>query len=307
MKIQVENVTKAYATVTAVAEVSLTAEAGQILALLGPNGAGKSSLVRMIVGLTHPDSGQINCLDENGKTTKLAASQFGYLPEDRGLYQDRTLVDNLHYIARLRGMPKTAATQSIDRWLERFALTERADEPMRQLSKGNQQKVQLIATLLHDPRVVILDEPFSGLDPLNQEFVLGVLRELRDAGVTVLLSAHQMALVERLADKLVLMNLGRVVAQGSLAEVQRQLRTSQQVRVEFSQAVDTRELRGLPSVIECEAINPRQLILTCSEKGAEDTLLPELMKLAPVREFRRENTSLHDLYLHAVQLKGESS
>lgn len=183
MHVEVHNVSKDYATVRAVNQVSLVAKGGEVLALLGPNGAGKSSLVRMMVGLTKPDSGQICYRAEDGQPPLVAleTTAFGYLPEDRGLYQERTVLDNLRYIARLRGLNKAVAERNTSRWLERFALTDRATEPMRQLSKGNQQKVQLIATLLHDPHVVMLDEPFSGLDPMNQEFVLSVLNELREA------------------------------------------------------------------------------------------------------------------------------
>lgn len=210
MRLSVNNITKRYRTVTAVDSISLDIQPGKIQALLGPNGAGKSSLVRMLVGLTHPDEGEI-VVENNGQTIDLTYHDFAYLPEDRGLYQDRSILDNLNYIASLRGLKLSDIRGDIDSWLARFELTDRKDEPLRQMSKGNQQKVQLIATLLHDPQLVILDEPFSGLDPVNQEHVLTVLSELRERGKTVVLSAHQMALVERLADTMLLMNKGRLL------------------------------------------------------------------------------------------------
>ncbi len=194
MRLSVNKVTKRYRTVTAVDAISLDIQPGKIQALLGPNGAGKSSLVRMLVGLTQPDEGEI-LVENNGESIELTYHDFAYLPEDRGLYQDRTILDNLNYIASLRGLKLSDIRSDIDSWLERFELTDRKDEPLRQMSKGNQQKVQLIATLLHDPQLVILDEPFSGLDPVNQEHVLTVLNELRERGKTVVLSAHQMELV----------------------------------------------------------------------------------------------------------------
>lgn len=301
MKISVREVTKEYATVTAVSALSLEANPGEILALLGPNGAGKSSLVRMIVGLTRPDSGQISFHQAGGEIEEIPMAQIGYLPEDRGLYRDRNLLDNLHYIAKLRGMDKAAASQSIDKWITRFNLSDRAKEPMRQLSKGNQQKVQVIATLLHDPQLVILDEPFSGLDPINQEFVLDILDELRALGATVLLSAHQMALVERLADKLVLMNLGKVVAQGSLEAVQQQLQSLSKLRVEFAHPVDANALTALDAINDSQWVNPHTAILSCARNSEKDKLLMQLMTLAPVLEFKRESISLHDLYLQAVR------
>jgi ABC-2 type transport system ATP-binding protein len=301
MQVEIQGVGKDYATVRAVDDVNLVARGGQILALLGPNGAGKSSLVRMMVGLTQPDQGTIRYQDNGAVSEHLATTAFGYLPEDRGLYLDRTVNDNLRYIAKLRGMEKQAATDSIAHWLERFDLTERATEPMRQLSKGNQQKVQLIATLLHRPQLVILDEPFSGLDPVNQEFVLSVLEELRNAGKTVILSAHQMALVERMADQLVLMNKGRVIAQGSLAEVRETLLREQQLRVEFAQSVNVEQLTELAQVNAAQGVTATEFELSCIEQVQLPQLLSELQAIAPVVQFSRKQQGLHELYLQAVQ------
>lgn len=301
MQVEVQGVCKDYATVRAVDNVSLSAKGGEILALLGPNGAGKSSLVRMMVGLTAPDSGSILYQDGNGASQQLPTTAFGYLPEDRGLYLDRTVNDNLRYIGKLRGMAKQSAQESIAHWLQRFDLTERATEPMRQLSKGNQQKVQLIATLLHSPQLVILDEPFSGLDPVNQEFVLSVLEELRNAGKTVILSAHQMALVERMADQLVLMNRGRVIAQGTLAQVRGTLQRSQQLRVEFATAVDVNVLAGVAGVLEVVQLTTTEFELNSADSVALADLLTKLQALAPVAQYSRKQQGLHELYLQAVQ------
>lgn len=303
MQIKVEQVVKDYATVRAVDAVSLTAVGGEILALLGPNGAGKSSLVRMMVGLTRPDSGSIHYFSDanRGQAAQLQTSDFGYLPEDRGLYQDRTLLDNLRYIASLRGLPKATAAANIDHWLARFSLTERAKEPMRQLSKGNQQKVQLIATLLHHPKLVVLDEPFSGLDPVNQEFVLTVLDELKRQGCTVILSAHQMALVERMADKLVLMNKGRVIAQGSLAEVRKQLQQQHSLEVAFTQPVAIPQLQAMVGVAQVTQVDEYSYRLVCTEQLVAADLLQQLQQLAPVKQFSPQQQNLHELYLQAVQ------
>ncbi len=302
MRIEVQQVVKDYATVRAVDGVSLTATGGEILALLGPNGAGKSSLVRMMVGLTRPDNGTIQYFyNDQAAASQLETAAFGYLPEDRGLYQDRTLIDNLRYIANLRGMPKHDAEQSIEQWLARFFLTDRAKEPMRQLSKGNQQKVQLIATLLHSPQLVVLDEPFSGLDPVNQEFVLSVLEELRQRGCTVILSAHQMALVERMADKLVLMNKGQVIAQGSLADVREQLQQRSVLFVEFADAVDAEQVAKMPGVVSSNSLSSHEFEINCSEQSTGAELLAQLQQLGAVNQFSRQQQNLHELYLQAVQ------
>jgi ABC-2 type transport system ATP-binding protein len=222
--LSVDQISKKYKTTQAVDRLSFQVERGKIFAFLGPNGAGKSTSVRMLLGLIRPDSGSIRFHDlADGQ--RPSPNAMGYLPEERGLYLDRSVLDNLVYLGRLRGMDKQAAKDKASVWLKRFDLLERQDEKVSALSKGNQQKVQLIAAILHDPEVAILDEPFSGLDPINQEKMLEILRELKARGTTILLSAHQMALVERLADDLLLMSHGRSVLQGPVADILAQHRT----------------------------------------------------------------------------------
>ena len=213
--VTVRDVEKRFATVTAVDGISFDVRTGEIFALLGPNGAGKTTLLRMLLGLIHPDHGDIAFAGAR----RLPSSDIGYLPEDRGLYPDVAVLRTLVYFGRLRGMDRADATRSAERWLERLGLHDRRDELLKSLSKGNQQKVQFISAVLHAPRLAVLDEPFSGLDPLNQDLFLTLFREMRDAGTTILLSAHQMQLVERIADRLVVMNRGRAVLQGTLDEV----------------------------------------------------------------------------------------
>lgn len=212
----IDRVNKRYATVQAVSDISLTVSRGEIVALLGPNGAGKTSLLRMLVGISRPDSGTIQWEGSNAPISPLA---LGYLPEDRGLYQDMPIHKTLAYFARLRGVPSSQAGQRANEWLERLQLLDRASEKLGALSKGNQQKVQFAAAVLHGPRMAILDEPFSGLDPVNQEAFLDIVRQLRDAGTTVLLSAHQMSLVERVADRVFVMHRGRELLHAATSEL----------------------------------------------------------------------------------------
>jgi ABC-2 type transport system ATP-binding protein len=215
----VSQVHKRFATVHAVAGVSFAVQPGEIFALLGPNGAGKTTILRMLAGISRPDSGTIHwALPVSGRGT-LAPEVSGYLPEDRGLYQDVPVVRTLAYFGRLRGMARPDAEAAALAWLDRLSLADRAGEKLGALSKGNQQKIQFAAAVLHRPRFAILDEPFSGLDPLNQELFLGMVRELRDAGSTVLISAHQMSLVERVADRVFLMHSGREIQYGTVAEI----------------------------------------------------------------------------------------
>ncbi len=215
--LSITDVEKRYATVLAVDGISLDVHEGELVALLGPNGAGKTTLLRMLVGITRPDRGTIAW--PGAGSARLAPADLGYLPEDRGLYQDIPVVRTLAYFARLRGVPAAEADRSAREWLERLGLAERAGERLGALSKGNQQKVQFAAAVLHRPRFAILDEPFSGLDPLNQELFLDLVRGLRSAGTTVLFSAHQMALVERLADRVFVMHRGRELLHGATRDL----------------------------------------------------------------------------------------
>ena len=169
MQLIVTAINKAYSSVQAVKNVSFHINSGEIFALLGPNGAGKSSIIRMLVGMTKPDSGSIMISYQSQHYDHVPRRLLGYLPEDRGLYPDKSIEKNLLYLAQLHGLSKSKALSEMDYWLDVFELTERRHDELKQLSKGNQQKVQLIAAVLHQPALVILDEPFSGLDPINQE------------------------------------------------------------------------------------------------------------------------------------------
>lgn len=201
-------------TLVATEGVSFDVQDRQIFALLEPNGAGKSTLVRMMIGMLPPDHGAIEWLTEEPKVVPLQAHEIGYLPEDRGLYRDRKVGRILEYFGRLRAMNREQAKAAAREWAERMEVSQYLDDKLETLSKGNQQKVQVAAAVLHRPRVAMLDEPFSGLDPINQEMMLEVIRHLREHGTTVILSAHQLELVERLADHVYLLAKGRRVISG---------------------------------------------------------------------------------------------
>lgn len=212
--LRIDGVTKRYRGVTAVDGLSFTVERQQIMALLGPNGAGKTTTVRMIQGIVPPDEGRVT-FDIPG-ATGAPRPGLGYLPEDRGLYKDQPIERILRFFGRLRGLSKGEARDATQSWLERFDLADRRRDKLDTLSKGNQQKVQFASAVLHRPAFAVLDEPFSGLDPVNQDAFLELLSELRDEGMTILLSAHQMELVERIADRVLLMARGREVLSGDL-------------------------------------------------------------------------------------------
>lgn len=217
--LELDDVRKSFGRVRAVDGLSLTLPPGEILALVGPNGAGKTTALRMIIGMMKPDSGRIVYGLKGDASDGMDPHRIGYLPEERGLYTDVPVRRMLLYFAALRGMPRRESEPEAMRWLERLSLADRADEDVRNLSKGNQQKVQFITSVVHRPTLAVLDEPFSGLDPINQDLFLGLVRELREQGTTVLFSAHQMQLVERLADRVILLREGRPAARGSFAEL----------------------------------------------------------------------------------------
>src|SRR4051794_34510746 len=215
--LSVRDVVKTFGAVRAVDGVSFTVQRGTITGLLGRNGAGKTTTIRMITGIFMPDAGSIDWV--GGANATPFRDRIGYLPEERGLYKQMKIVELLLFLAEIKGKKPADVRPMIDRWLERFELTDKRDAKVEELSKGNQQKVQLIGTLLHDPELIILDEPQSGLDPVNMVLVRNLLRELKEEGRTILLSTHMMGEAERMADDIVLIHQGKVVLDGSLEHV----------------------------------------------------------------------------------------
>ena len=217
--LRLDHVTKRYDKTLAVDDVSFTAEPGRLFGLLGPNGAGKTSTIRMVTYITTPDTGTITL---GGRPVGPETQQrMGYLPEERGLYRKLKVGEQLEYLAQLKGMPLADARAAIGRWLDRFDAATWTDRRTEELSKGMQQKVQFISTVVHDPDLIILDEPFSGLDPINADLLVEVIGEMREAGKTVLFASHRMESVEALCDDLCLMAGGRAILQGPIREVKR--------------------------------------------------------------------------------------
>jgi len=292
--LQVERVTKRWGPVLAVDGVSLSLATGEVHALLGPNGAGKTTLVRMLVGLAMPDEGRIEW--RSGRPS------LGYLPEDRGLYRDRRVLDILGFFGRLYGLPRREAQSRAQRWLERLGLGDRGRAKLQELSKGNQQKVQLAAALLHEPALAVLDEPFSGLDPINQELVVELVGELRQQGTTVLLSAHQMDLVERLADRITLVSRGRVALEGTLPELRAAAAGGERHRLRFGSAPPLEPLRVHPAVaaVHVEPADARALELELRPSHALGEVLATMPGVADLRAVERRVVGLHEIYLNAV-------
>ncbi|MHC1740837.1 MAG: ABC transporter ATP-binding protein [Anaerolineaceae bacterium] len=218
--IKVQNISKKFASIVAVENVSFDVEPGEIFGLLGPNGAGKTTTIRIILDIFKPDSGSIEIL--GSPMTEEKKNQIGYLPEERGLYQDMQLERCLVYLATLKGLESSIALERINKYLDRFDLKDWRKKKVKELSKGMQQKAQLITTLVHQPQIIIIDEPFSALDPINTQMVKDLLREERNNGKTIIMCTHQMHQVEELCDRLVLIDHGKAMLYGSLHDVRQQ-------------------------------------------------------------------------------------
>jgi ABC-2 type transport system ATP-binding protein len=215
--VQLSHVRKVYDTKVAVADLSFTIEPGTMFGLLGPNGSGKTSSIRMMIGITVPDSGAVSLFDQ--PFTRKALARVGYLPEERGLYKKMNVMDQLVFLGQLHGLTASVAEQRAYVWCEKLNITEAIPKRTEDLSKGMQQKIQFISTLLHDPDLIIMDEPFSGLDPVNAVLLMDTLVDLRRQGKAILFSTHRMDQVEKLCDNIALIHRGDLVLSGSMREI----------------------------------------------------------------------------------------
>jgi ABC-2 type transport system ATP-binding protein len=297
--LEVRDAVKSYSSVRAVAGVSFAVRRGEIFALLGPNGAGKTSLVRMLLGILRLDGGSIEYrLHDRAEWPR--PSELGYLPEDRGLYKDIPILRTLVYFGVLRGLRRKDAQRAASAWLERMDLADRANERLEALSKGNQQKIQFVSAVLHKPAFAVLDEPFSGLDPLNQDFFSKIIRELRDQGMTVLLSAHQMQIIEKLADRVLLMNRGREVLSGTLEEIRRKTEATMRIGFRVRGQADPSRLAGHPAVAGVESNGNGHLVLLVREGASLSDLLVQAGGALEVLEVYSKRLNLHDIYVRAL-------
>jgi ABC-2 type transport system ATP-binding protein len=299
--LEVDSVVKTYGTLRAVDGLSFAARPAEIFGLIGPNGAGKSTTIRMIMNIIAPDSGTIlfdgRPMDAGGK------EKIGYLPEERGLYRKGRVLDTLVYLARLKGMPEKASRASALSWLERFDLSDWKDRKIEELSKGMAQKVQFIGTILHDPKLVFFDEPFSGLDPVNQEKLFDILEELKGRGTTVLLSTHIMEQAEKACDRLLLIDRGKAVVAGTVSEVKAAYGKNS-VQIEFEgDASFVRELGFVAKATE----RTRWMEIELRPEASPSQLFSALAGRLDVRRFEVEAPSLHRIFLSLAGGEGHDA
>jgi ABC-2 type transport system ATP-binding protein len=293
--LRLERVTKRFDDFVAVGDLSLRVRAGRIFGLIGPNGAGKTTTIRMIVGITAPDEGTVELFGE--PVSEQTQERIGYLPEERGLYGKMKVGEQLRFFGELKSLDRRRADEAIDRWLDKVKLADWKQKKASELSKGMQQKVQFVAAVLHDPDLVILDEPFSGLDPVSAELLKGIVLELKSAGKTVIFSTHQMAVAEEVCDDICLIDRSRKVLDGSLREVKRGFgRNAVALRAEGHGGVleDERLVAGVVArgdfeeVLLAEGADPQELLRRLVERGAV------------VSKFERVEPSLHDIFIAEV-------
>jgi len=289
-----EDIAKSFGSVRAVDSLSLTVPVGSIYGFLGPNGAGKTTTLRMVMDIIRPDSGGIHILG-NGSTGRVK-DQVGYMPEERGLYPKMTVRAILAYLAALKGVRKADIASRIQGWLKEVNLVGWADRKVHELSRGMQQRLQFAATVISDPALLILDEPFSGLDPVNLDLLKGIVLRMRDEGKTVIFSTHMMEQAENVCDSIVLINEGRKVLDGPLDEIRAQHR-SHAVIVELEGDADF--IDGLPMVSSTVRVGEKLEILL--EEGADDQdLLRALVGKVRVRSFAARVPSLHEIFVRVV-------
>jgi ABC-2 type transport system ATP-binding protein len=297
--LKVENVTKRFGEFAAVEALSFDIRAGRVFGFLGPNGAGKTTTIRMIVGITAPDEGRIELFGQ--KVSPALQDRIGYLPEERGLYKKMKIYEQLRYFAALKNVPQKQADERIDFWLKRVNLLDWKKKKANDLSKGMQQKIQFVSSLLHNPDLLILDEPFSGLDPINVEMLLEVIAELKAEGKTIIFSTHLMETAERLCDDIILINRARKVVGGSLREVKASFgKNMLALRASGGDAV--LQDKNLISSIVTHA-DEKELMLT--ENADAQVLLKRLIESgATITKFELIEPSLNDIFIEKV--KGEN-
>jgi len=293
--VSIDNITKTYGEFTAVSELSLAVYPGRIYGLLGPNGAGKTTTLRMIVNITAPDTGEIKVFGQ--QITPEIQDRVGYLPEERGLYKRMKVGDQIKFFAALKNVGAKEAGQRVDRWLTRLKLTEWKEKKSGELSKGMQQKIQFINAVIHEPELLILDEPFSGLDPVNVEVLKEVILELKAAGKTIIFSTHQMEVAEKICDDICLINRSRKVLEGSIREVKRAFsRNALALRLEGGDGV----LADRSLVNKIERHSDGMEILLAPGTDAQVLLRQLLDAGAKIERFEMIEPSLNSIFIEQV-------
>ncbi|MBQ6769725.1 MAG: ATP-binding cassette domain-containing protein [Bacteroidales bacterium] len=305
-KITVNEVTKKYGDYTALDGMCIDIPERCIYGLLGPNGAGKTTLIRILNQITAPDSGEVRI---NGdKLSQKHIARIGYLPEERGLYKKMKVGEQAIYLAELKGIKKAEAQKRLKFWFEKFEIGGWWDKKVEELSKGMQQKVQFITTIIHEPEILIFDEPFSGFDPINANLLKESILELRDKGATILLSTHNMASVEELCDSITLIDKGRSILQGQVGDIKRQHDTHQrEIIVRCDDTLKVMTIADTYNNIKVEHTDrPDETKLTLFTESPND-LVGQLLEIGQLVSFKEVLPSMNDIFIREVQSQNQAS
>ncbi len=294
MGLVIENVSKTFVDKKAVDDISFRIEKPGVFALLGTNGAGKTTTIRMMLGILKKDTGTILW---NGKSVDRKNVNFGYLPEERGIYPKTRIVDQLEYFAKLKGMSKQEAQKNIDYWLDKLKMTEYKYQTAEKLSKGNQQKIQFITAVMHNPELIVLDEPFSGLDPVNTELLKNIILELVKEDKYIVMSSHQMNSVEEFCEDVVILNKGKTVLKGNLSEIKDSYPIK---KIEIDTKVDITKILQ-DNNLETKNKEGRKHIISINNQEQAQTLLNDLVRNDIVIEkFELLKPTLHEIFIEKV-------
>ncbi len=293
MRLELRNIEKSFGEKKVLKGVSLVAEGGKAFGLLGRNGAGKTTSIRIMMDVFPANSGEVLF---DGKPIDYNKVQFGYLPEERGLYPKKKIIDQLVYFAELKGMSTKAATAAVDYWLDRLGMTEYRNKRLDTLSKGNQQKIQLITALAHDPEIVILDEPFSGLDPVNALLLKDVVKETIAKGKIVLFSSHQMSYIEEFCDSIAIINGGEVVLTGDLHEIKHNYPRNRLVVRSAQNEMIAAEYRG-----SCAWGEDGELLITLSDPAEKKNVMKKLTEIYDIDEIKVYEPTLNDIFVEYTE------
>ena len=305
-KITVNEVSKNYADHVALDRMCIDIPEHCIYGLLGPNGAGKTTLIRILNQITAPDSGEVIINGE--KLSQKHITQIGYLPEERGLYKKMKVGEQAIYLAELKGIKKTEAQKRLKVWFDKFEISGWWDKKVEELSKGMQQKVQFITTIIHEPDILIFDEPFSGFDPINANLLKESILELRDKGATILLSTHNMASVEELCDSITLINNGRSILQGRVGDIKRQHDTNKReiiVRTDNPQPIYA--LGDTYNNIKVEPTEQADEMKLTTYSESPNELLSQLMQIGQLVSYKEVLPSMNDIFIQEVQSQNQAS
>jgi ABC-2 type transport system ATP-binding protein len=294
--LSLKNLKKYYATQKAVDDISFDIAKGSIFGLLGPNGAGKTTLLRMITGIFYPDGGEI-ILDGQAFDAMLDIEKIGYMPEERGLYKKMKIGEQALYLAQLKGMSKVEATEKIKYWFKKFEMESWWNKKVEDLSKGMSQKLQFVITVLHEPQLIILDEPFSGLDPLNANLIKDEIYALAKKGATIIFSTHRMEQVEEICDHIVLVNLGKKIIDGSVAEIKQQFKENI-FSIETEVGVN---LATHPAFTLVRTAGNKTIVKINDGFRSNDILKEMIAQNTQVLGFNEVLPSLNDIFIHLVE------